>query len=60
MRSNYLKPTVQILFIETNHMVAVSGEGVLGSNGLGYGGVDAGGSKDPSVKNHHNLWDEEW
>ena len=30
-----------------------------GDKGIGYGGVDTGGSKEPGARYHNNLWDDE-
>ena len=59
MKKIYLSPDSLILNLQVAKMISTS-EGVSSSKGIGYGGVDNGGTMDPSVKVHNNVWDEEW
>ncbi len=58
MKKLYSAPTIQSTDIEMQGIIAQSG--VKSNNGLGYGGVDREGTKDPGVKKKNSLWDEEW
>ena len=58
MRKTYIKPCMEQVTVRTEAMIAVSGS-ITGNNGaIKYGGVDADGEKDPTVKESTFLWDE--
>ena len=60
MKKLYITPLMKQEQAEASEILASSG---VGSDiGIGYGGVDTGGTLDPSVKtiNDVNVWDDEW
>ena len=59
MRKTYIQPCMEEMQAQAVQMLAVSG--VIGSNGIGYGGVDSDGSLNPETKEEKwDLWDDEW
>ena len=63
MKKNYISPVCEVMVLEAQQLLA--GSGVSGGSGpgsgIGYGGVDDGGSKDPSARYYYDLlddWDE--
>lgn len=54
MKKVYMTPCMKQEMAEFCSMLAQSG--VNSSNGIGYGGIDNNGNKDPEVKEF--LWDE--
>lgn len=59
MKKSYISPVLDAADMESEDILAAS-LGVGGDNGIGYGGVDNGGTVEPAVKGHRNLWNEEW
>ena len=56
MKKNYITPTMEIMTVQTQRLMA----GSVGSNkGIGYGGVDTNGTKDPSSRHNNGWWDDE-
>lgn len=55
MKKIYKKPCVKISCMEQEVIMADSG--VTGNNGIGWGGVDEAGNKDPDA-NSTDIWDE--
>ena len=59
MKKTYIQPCMEEMQAQAVQMLAVSG--VIGSNGIGYGGVDSDGSLNPETKEEKwDLWDDEW
>ena len=54
MKKTYMSPLVKQEYAQASHMQASSG--INSNNGIGYGGIDNDGSKEPSVKEF--LWDD--
>ena len=54
MKKTYINPSLKALQLQSEKVLAASG--VIGSNGITYGGIDEEGTKDPSVK--ENLFEE--
>ena len=50
---SYVSPQIKMLVLTYGKFM--NGSGVTG-NGMGYGGIDEDGSKDPSAKS--NIWDD--
>ncbi|MBR5634706.1 MAG: hypothetical protein IKW78_05975 [Prevotella sp.] len=51
MKKTYFKPSIKVLMGLTDDLLTGSLNGNVDGNGsLGFGGVDAGGSKDPEAK----------
>ena len=48
MKKIYLIPSISALQMQVEELLV--GSGVTSNNGIGYGGVDTEGEKDPSVK----------
>ena len=57
MKKTYIIPETNVQFVSQELPVASSST-VTGSNGIGYGGIDELGEKDPSVK--ENNLEFEW
>ena len=55
MKKIYKKPCVKISCMEQEVIMADSG--VTGNNGIGWGGVDEAGNKDPDA-NSTDIWDD--
>jgi len=60
MKKNYIAPNVEITEIELQQLIAVSGVSSEGK-GIGYGGVDEEGTKDPAARRRRrkDVWDDE-
>jgi hypothetical protein len=56
MKKTYIIPEMSVVLMQHETSLAVSG--VSSNNGIGYGGVDDQGQKDPDVK--ANPFDFEW
>lgn len=59
MKKTYMKPVIDIDGMEAETIICAS-QGVTSGNGIGYGGVDENGSKDPASRREFSVWDEEW
>ena len=57
MKKRYFAP--ETLVVRTAIEQLLSGSGVQSDNGIGYGGVDEDGSKDPSARRHRSEWDDD-
>ena len=57
MKKRYLQPSLAIHKMGT--WVILTGSGVTSGKGIGYGGVDENGTKDPSSRRSMDLWDDE-
>ncbi len=53
-----MKPVIDIDGMEAETIICAS-QGVTSGNGIGYGGVDENGSKDPASRREFSVWDEE-
>lgn len=66
MKKIYLKPSVDVVNIESSSLVCASDD-IQSDKGMKYGGVDTGGVKDPEAREivndrsfgNSNAW-EEW
>ena len=58
MKTLYITPSVEILELSAENMIATSG--VNGNNGIGYGGVDEDGTSVPSSNGHRGSWGNLW
>lgn len=58
MKKVYMAPVTKMVAVGTEMLLA--GSGVQSDNGIGYGGVDADGSKEPSARRRSDVWDEEF
>lgn len=56
MKKTYMQPQIEEAIAETEAFICGS-QGVYG-NGIGYGGVDSSGGKDPESR-HAILWDDD-
>ena len=56
MKKIYLQPSIEMDSIGTEGMICNS---VTSDNGIGYGGVDEDGGKDPASRRHRDLWENE-
>lgn len=57
MKKTYIIPETNVLFV-SQEMPVASSPTVTGGNGIGYGGVDEQGEKEPSVK--ESSFEFEW
>ncbi len=56
MKKTYIIPQMSVA--QTGYEMPIAVSGVTSSNGIGYGGVDENGEKEPEVK--ANPFDFEW
>lgn len=56
MKKAYIQPKVDVYILNSEMMMA--GSGVKGDIGIGWGGVDEEGTKDPDA-NEVSIWDSE-
>ncbi len=56
MKKTYIQPQLRSNEVEIDSLMEGS---VVGNNGIGNGGVDATGEKDPDA-NYYNIWDEDY
>ena len=56
VKKKYLAPALKEIEIKQSQFLC--GSGVTGPNGTGYGGVDTGGTKDPSSR-RYSGWDND-
>ena len=54
MKKRYISPDSIILNLQVAKMISTSND-VSSNNGIGYGGIDTGGDKEPAAKEF--LWD---
>lgn len=57
MKTLYITPSVEILELSAENMIATSG---VYSDGIGYGGVDEDGTIVPSAKGRRGSWGDLW
>lgn len=57
MKKTYLQPSAEMDYMETESMIC-SSPGVASDTGIGYGGVDEEGVKDPASR-RYDVWGEE-
>lgn len=63
MKKTYCEPSIKMLMGLTDNLLTGSLTGdVDGNGGIGYGGVDTGGKKDPEAKEYlpdefHSVWE---
>lgn len=58
MKKTYIKPSVEVDGMEAETFICAS-QGVTSTMGIGYGGVDEDGDKDPASRRYSGVWDEE-
>ncbi len=58
MKKIYISPRTEVTAVQSQTILTGSG-GVWSPGGIGYGGVDTGGSKEPGARYHNKLWDDE-
>lgn len=58
MKTIYITPSMEILELSVENMIATSG--VYSDNGIGYGGVDEEGTLTPSSRGHRGSWGDLW
>ena len=58
MKETYLAPNA--LFYDVHPAMPLAVSGVTSDNGIGYGGVDEEGTKEPGARRgSHDVWDNE-
>ena len=57
MKKIYVRPSMSEVVIGSTQFLC--GSGVSSSKGIGYGGVDNGGTKDPASRRYQYDWDDE-
>ena len=60
MKKTYIAPALKVVKLNTERMIAQSGVYSQYNTGIGYGGVDVGGSVVPGVKQNNGLLDNLW
>ena len=58
MKKMYSKPQMELVEMATAYMLA-SSDSIKGLDGMGYGGVDDDGTKDPSSRQYNGWNDDE-
>ena len=58
MKKTYLKPLTEVVIMGKQTIICAS-DGVTSGKGIGYGGVDEDGEKDPSARRRRDVWDDE-
>ena len=61
MKKIYIQPQTDVCEIQVSTQILAGSPGVIGGNageGVGYGGIDDSGEKDPDVKG--NSWGDIW
>ena len=56
MKKTYLQPSIEMANMETEAMICGS---VTSDKGIGYGGVDEEGTKDPASRRQFDVWADE-
>jgi len=57
MKKIYITPAMKAAAMEMENLMTDSG--VVSTQGIGYGGVDEGGTIEPAARGYNGLWDEE-
>ncbi|MCR4809312.1 MAG: hypothetical protein K5896_05585 [Prevotella sp.] len=57
MKKKYLQPWTVVIKLKHATMLCAS-KGVTSDKGIGYGGVDEEGEKDPEARRRRNVWEE--
>ena len=60
MKKTYITPAVKVVKLGTERLIALSGVYSEYNTGIGYGGIDMGGTVNPSVKQNNGLLDNIW
>lgn len=55
MKKEYIVPSIKVSVYQASELM--SARGVIGDNGIGYGGIDDDGELDPSAKDY-SVWDD--
>ena len=57
MKKIYITPAMKAAAMEMENLMTDSG--VVSTQGIGYGGVDEGGTIEPAAREYNGMWDEE-
>lgn len=57
MKKKYLQPWTVVIKLKHATMLCAS-KGVTSDKGIGYGGVDEEGEKNPEARRRRNVWEE--
>ena len=57
MKKRYTTPRISVAQVALQRLVCASG--VSSDKGIGYGGVDEGGTMDPSARRRKDVWTDE-
>ncbi len=57
MKKRYITPAMKAAAMEMENLMTDSG--VVSTQGIGYGGVDEGGTIEPAAREYNGMWDEE-
>ena len=57
MKKRYITPAMKAAAMEMENLMTDSG--VVSTQGIGYGGVDEGGTIEPAARGYNGMWDEE-
>ena len=63
MKKNYIAPQTTVAVVQAQPLLTANSTSIWSDmgpgTGIGYGGVDTGGVKDPSSRFHNKLWDDD-
>lgn len=59
MKKKYIAPQTSVALVQPHALLSNSRSVWSDTTGLGYGGVDTSGGKDPSSRYHNSLWDDD-
>ena len=57
MKKRYITPAMKAASMEMENLMTDSG--VVSTQGIGYGGVDEGGTIEPAARDYNGMWNEE-
>ena len=57
MKKRSITPAMKAAAMEMENLMTDSG--VVSTQGIGYGGVDEGGTIEPAAREYNGMWDEE-
>lgn len=56
-KTAYIAPAIKTRIINIESVLVSASKGTISDNGIGYGGVDEDGTRDPAAKDEDIYWD---